>query len=230
MKPEVLRFPAPREMILAAAEGVVGRATSAAKARGRFVLALSGGSTPRPLHETLAAAPFVSRMPWDKTVLFWGDERCVPPADPASNYAMARQTLLDRLPRPPLAIARMEAERGAAPAAAAYEDVLRRLSPDGIDLALLGLGEDGHTASLFPGDPALDERERLAAPVSARGNPRVDRVTLTFPAFRAARAAFFLTRRPGKERALDSILAGSSGLPAARVAPRETLTWFISES
>ena len=166
--------------------------------------ALCGGSTPRPLYERLASA----RLPWADIALFFGDERCVPPDHPASNYRLAHETLLPHVP------ARVHPMPGETCDAAAYEAVLRdRLGPHpALDLALLGLGEDGHTASLFPGDPALDERERLVAPVQ---RPDFNRLTLTLPVFSASHLALFLVTGRTKRNALRALLEGGA-IPAAR--------------
>src|SRR5688500_12813158 len=160
-------------------------------------VALAGGSTPRGLYERLATAP----LPWADIEVFFGDERCVPPDDPASNYRLAHQALLRHVP------ARVYRMRGETCDAVAYEAVLRdRLGPrPALDLALLGLGEDGHAASLFPGDPALQERERLVARVQ---RPDFARLTLTLPVLSASRLALFLVTGAAKRDALRSLLEG----------------------
>ena len=167
--------------------------------------ALSGGSTPRGLYERLATAD----LPWADIEVFFGDERCVPPDHPASNYRLAHETLVRKVP------ARVYAMPGESCDAAAYEAVLRdRLGPRPVlDLALLGLGEDGHTASLFPGDPALEERERLVARVQ---RPDFARLTLTPPVLSSSKLALFLVTGAGKREALRSLLEGGP-VPAARV-------------
>ncbi|GAO02397.1 6-phosphogluconolactonase [Anaeromyxobacter sp. PSR-1] len=220
----LVRAADPAGLARAAAEEVARRAGEAVAARGRFAVALAGGSTPRALYEVLAdpAAPWRGRVPWARTEVWFGDERCVPPDHPDSNYRMAREALLDRVA--PAAVHRIEGERPPAEAAARYEAALRRdAEPDGapprLDLVLLGLGADGHTASLFPGSPALDERARwVAAPfVPAVG---AHRVTLTLPVLERARAIAFLVSGAGKRAALGRLLAaGPPAIPAARVRP-----------
>lgn len=169
-------------------------------------LALAGGSTPRKLYRALAEEPY----PWEEVEVFFGDERCVPPDHPDSNFRMAREALLARVP------ARVHRMPGETCDAAGYERVLREALGPGVpalDLAFLGLGEDGHTASLFPGDPALEERERLVVRVERPDHPRL---TLTYPVLNAAGLAVFLVSGPSKRGALMRLLAGDD-IPAARV-------------
>lgn len=170
-------------------------------------LALSGGSTPRALYEALR----VDDLPWADVDIFFGDERCVPPDHPDSNAGMARRALLDRVP------ARVHAMDGVGCDAAAYENELAAIfgagQPTAFDVALLGLGEDGHTASLFPNDPALAERKRLVARVERPDHPRL---TLTPPALTAARVALFLVAGASKRVPLRRWLAGEE-LPAAHI-------------
>lgn len=192
----------------------------AAAAAARFLqlrprtVALSGGSTPAPLYRYLARCTY----PWAETDIFFGDERCVPPDDPDSNYRMARETLLGAVP------ARVHPMPGDTCDAPAYEAELHAVFGPGLpafDLVFLGLGEDGHTASLFPGDPALDERERLVLPVD---RPDHHRLTLTLPVLSAAKAAIFLVTGAAKRGPLAQLLAGAD-IPAARVAAT-TVTIF----
>lgn len=208
-------------------------ATQAVSMRSRFAVALSGGSTPKSLYSLLAGDEFRGRIPWAQTHFFWGDERCVPPDDPQSNYRMTREALLSRVPVPAANIHRM---RGEDPdpqqAARRYEDELRAFfgqEPPRFDLVLLGLGEEGHTASLFPGSPALEERERLvAAPYVEK--LRAYRLTLTLPALNAAERVGFLVSGEKKRAILAQVLYGiaTPPVPAQRVRPRQgTLLWFI---
>jgi len=220
----------------AAAEEVVRRAESAVAERGRFAIALSGGATPQPLHALLADPnePFRGRIPWKRTHVFFGDERHVPPDQPESNYGMARATLLAKVPIPEENVHRMRGEIDAPSAAAQYEVELRRVlgGPDEavprLDLALLGLGGDGHTASLFPGSPALRETARLvAAPwVEHLGTHRI---TLTLPVLGAARAIVFLVSGEKKAaRAADVLEGDGAALPAGRVRPSDgDLLWML---
>jgi 6-phosphogluconolactonase len=206
---------------LAAGE-VARRARGAIAARGRFVVALAGGATPRRLHALLAApdGPFAGAIDWARVQVLLGDERRVPPDHPDSNYRMARETLLARVPIPPGQVRRWLAEDPDPDrAAAAYEGGLRALFPDGsprLDLALLGLGPDGHVASLFPGSPALEERRRWAVAAWA---PRLGafRLTLTWPVLLAARAVLLLAVGRDKAARAAEVLGGPGPLPAQRL-------------
>ena len=170
-------------------------------------VALAGGSSPRPLYERLAGCEF----PWPQTEVFFGDERCVPPGHPASNYRMANEALLSKTP------ARVHRMAGERCDAAAYEDELKQVFGPGLpvfDLVLLGLGEDGHTASLFPGDAALDEKERRVVRVQ---RPDFGRLTLTLPVLSAAKVAMFLVTGESRRDALRRLVERDD-IPAARVA------------
>jgi 6-phosphogluconolactonase len=200
---------------------------------GRFSVALSGGSTPRHLYGLLAANPFRARVRWDRVHIFFGDERCVPPDDDESNYRMAREALLDKVPVPLQNVLRMEGEIEPPTAAARYEDGLRRAFELGpgqtprFDLVFLGLGPDGHTASLFPGTPALGETERLAVanPVEKMGSTRL---TLTLPVLNAARRVVFLVAGKDKAQVLRQVLKGEPGqFPAQLVRPTDGELVFL---
>ncbi|HEX9289495.1 MAG TPA: 6-phosphogluconolactonase [Anaeromyxobacteraceae bacterium] len=220
-----------------AAEEVARRAEQAAAERGRFTIALAGGATPKRLYALLADAkePFRARIPWARTHVFFGDERHVHPGHPESNYGMARAALLSKVPIPPENVHRIRAEdTDAAAAATDYEAELRRvlvLAPGAVprlDLVLLGLGADGHTASLFPGNDALEERSRLvAAPFVDR--LRTHRITLTLPVLEAARAVAFVVSGAEKaERVADVLEGAGTGLPAGRVRVRDgDLLWLL---
>ncbi|MHB8874465.1 MAG: 6-phosphogluconolactonase [Myxococcaceae bacterium] len=202
-----------------------------------FALALSGGNAPRLLYRSLAEAP-AGVIPWERIHLFWGDERCVPPDDPASNYAMAQETLLSRVPVPPGNVHRVLSElRPPERAAAAYEETLRSFFGEegqwpSFDLALLGVGADGHTASLFPGHPALDERVRWVSAVHSPTASPSWRITLTLPVLSQSRRVFFLVAGSEKAQVTGEILGdpdrAARPLPAARVQAREQLIWFVS--
>lgn len=200
-------------LIAAAAAEVVRAAAHAVAEQGRFTWALSGGGTPRGLYRLLASDHYRERMPWSAVHFFWGDERHVPPDDAESNYRMAREEMLDAVPAPPENVHRIHAEEEAARAAVEYESELRSffaLSPGELprfDLVLLGIGKDGHTASLFPGNDAIHERERLViAPwVEAQ---RSFRITFTAPVLNSARRALFLVSGEEKAGALHAILEG----------------------
>jgi 6-phosphogluconolactonase len=175
-------------------------------------VALAGGSTPRPLYERLATCSF----PWTETELFFSDERCVPPDHDASNYRMAREALLSKVP------ATVHRMLGETCDAGAYEEDLSKVFGPGLpqfDLVLLGLGEDGHTASLFPGDPALDVTDRWVVRVE---RPDYARLTLTLPVLSAAKAVVFLVSGASKRAAMQQLLAGAD-IPAARVRASEQL-------
>jgi 6-phosphogluconolactonase len=203
----------------------------------RPVVCLSGGSTPRRLYERLAAQGFRERLPWDRLRFAFGDERFVPPDDPASNFRMAREAMFRHVPVPPAHILPVPTTDGTPEdAAARYERMLLELygapalSPGRplFDVTLLGLGEDGHTASLLPGEPVLAERTRLAA-VVAHGRPEV-RVTLTYPALESSRFVLFLVQGEGKRAILDRVLSGETGLPAGRLRPRGEVLWFVDRA
>jgi 6-phosphogluconolactonase len=213
-----------------AAHRFVARAQEAVAARGRFLVALAGGSTPRGAYELLAGDVFAPRVDWARVHVFWGDERCVPPDHTDSNYRMAREALLDRIPISAGNVHRMRGELVPEAAADAYEAELDEvLGAEGrFDLVLLGMGVDGHTASLFPGTQALEERERRVAAyyVEKLG---AWRVTLTLPALNAARRVLFLVGGAGKRDALNRVRAGEP-LPAALVRPEEgEVTWLVEK-
>lgn len=233
MKPDVRVFANVGELYLQAAAAVARTIEDAVRAAGRCSIALSGGSTPVPLY-TLLATRFRDLVPWARLHVFWADERYVPPGDPRSNQGMARSMLLDRVACPAANIHPMPT-LGPDPDRAArdYETVLddyfghHRVR---FDLALLGLGSDGHTASLFPGSPALDERARLVLAVTAPAEPSV-RLTLTPLAFAGSEATFFLVTGSAKARALDAVLTESADpalLPAAAVrAAAAAVVWWV---
>lgn len=237
----VERFPGADALMAGAAELVVSAAAAAIGAAGRFAVALAGGSTPRRLYELLASPAYARRVDWSRVQLFWGDERCVPPDDPASNYRMAREALLDHVPIPEVNVHRIRAEDRPARAAASYERELRHAfaTPVGrpsltvgrrFDLVLLGMGENGHTASLFPGLGAVREQERW---VVGEHVPEMSqwRVTLTPPLLNAAMHVAFLVAGAGKATMLQRVLEGPSepeALPAQAIAPVDgTLAWLV---
>lgn len=192
-------------------------------AKGRLSVALAGGSTPRRAYELLAADPLRQEIAWGRVHVFFGDERCVPPTDPRSNERMAREVLLDRVPIPREQIHPIRCGSDSRAEARRYEALLLRWfggSPR-LDLALLGLGEDGHTASLKPGSAALGERERLVAAVPDRGEG-FDRLTLTAPALNGAREVVFAVSGRSKAPALREVLEGHrrpSQFPAQLIHP-----------
>jgi 6-phosphogluconolactonase len=200
------------------AAAVAERLAAAAAAGAQLVL--TGGSTPRLAYERAAQAG----VDWSRASLWWGDERCVPPDDERSNYGMAQAALLDRLgDRGRPEVHRIPGELGPEEGARRYEQELRRVLGDepAFDLVLMGLGPDGHTASLFPHAPTLHERERLVVGAEPGLEPWVDRVTMTLPVFDRAREMIFLVAGSGKEDALRRVLSGERdpGTPASLVSP-----------
>jgi 6-phosphogluconolactonase len=214
------------------AQGVADWLSALAQAsNGNFAVCLSGGSTPQRLYEWLATPGIASRFPWRRSHWFWGDERFVPRDHPDSNYRMARVALLSRVPIPDDNIHAIPTE-GLSPeqAAAAYDTTLKRfygadmLSPERplFDVTLLGIGKDGHTASLFPGQPALREKRKWAvAVIGAKSEPRI---TLTYPALDSSRDVAFLATGDGKRGVVTGAKAGNCELPAVRPVGR--LHWF----
>jgi 6-phosphogluconolactonase len=205
---------------------------AAATKSGPFAVALSGGSTPRRLYERLAAPPYRDEFPWSRTHWFWGDERFVPVSDPQSNCRMVRESMLSHVPVPTVNVHPIPtAGVGARAAADAYERELRsfygaeRLDPARplFDATLLGLGPDGHTASLFPGTDVLKERNRWVAAVDTQLGMRV---TLTYPAIASSRRVLFLVEGREKRDILGRLLRGDPALPAAHVRPAGTLSVF----
>ncbi len=205
----------------------------AAAKEGTFAVSLSGGSTPRRLYEYLAGEPYLGRFPWSRTHWFWGDERFVPHNDARSNYRMVRETMLSRAPVPAANIHPSPTEGvSAEEAAAAYERELKsfygaeQLEPGRplFDVNLLGLGPDGHTASLFPGTAVLAEREKWAAAVA--GPKSEMRITLTYPALESSRHSAFLVAGKEKGAIFEQLRSGEGSLPAARFHPTGTLRIF----
>ena len=204
---------------------------------GPFAVCLSGGSTPRRLYECLAEPALAARFPWDRSHWFWGDERFVPHDHPDSNYRMAREALLSRVPIPENQIHPVPTS-GVSPdeAATAYEATLRAfygaasLDPGRplFGVTLLGIGDDGHTASLFPGQPALRETRRWAVPVI--GAKSEARITLTYPALDSSRDVAFLATGEGKREPVARAQAGDNALPAAKIHPVGHLHWFTDRA
>jgi len=204
----------------------------AAAGSGAFTVALSGGSTPRPVYEALATAPWRDRVPWGRVHWVIGDERFVPVADPQSNIGMIRRAMLDHVPVPPGNIHAVATE-GTTPeaASAAHAAAIERLrKPDGtlFDINFLGMGDDGHTASLLPGEPVLAVRDRLVAPVP-HGRENI-RITLTYPAIDASSLVVFLVAGAGKRAMLNTILSGGATVPAALVRPMAEPLWLVDRA
>jgi len=258
---EIRTFTDIQALSAAAADEIAAVAKASVKARGRFTIALAGGNTPRRAYELLATT-HRDAIDWGRTVVVFGDERFVPPDDPLSNYRMARDALLDRVPVPPEHVHVVPTSAPSAEEAAEqYEATLWTVLGDGgtantaateasqiqagslgaggsavtVDLALLGIGPDGHTASLFPNAPSVHERTRWVLPVDAPTHvqPAVPRVTTTLPFLNAARAVLFLVSGADKRAVLGEILGGGEDArryPAAMVAPRGRALWMIDQS
>lgn len=195
---------------------------------GQFTLVLSGGSTPRRLYELLGQ----SAIDWARTHLFWGDERCVPNDDPRSNYRLVAETLLSLAAVPPQNVHAMPAEIGSPDAGAkAYGEDLTRFFPGApvFDVVLLGMGPDGHTASLFPGAASLEEKARWVIAVDGKqGDPPVPRLTLTLPVLNNSKMVLFLVSGEKKKDLALRASSGDSALPAGRVRPRGALVWYFA--
>ena len=225
-------YPDLESLSRAAAALLVEQASLAVAARGRFSVALSGGKTPRRTYELLASQPFKEQAPWHRMHIFWGDERCVPLDDPRSNGLMAKETWLDHVPIPASQIHFLECAQAPAAAARQYEAQLRQFfagRPPRLDLVLLGLGDNGHTASLFPGTPVLKETERWAAEVYV-AEQDLYRVTLTAPFINQAARVAFLVAGAAKADVLREILHGPRDperLPAQLIQPQPgELLWL----
>jgi 6-phosphogluconolactonase len=236
---ELRRLTTPQDLFQAAADEVIRAATDAVAQRGRFTIALSGGSTPKNLY-TLIAANASANLPWDRMFFFWGDERHVPPDDPDSNYRMAKESFLSKVAIPPGNIFPIPAENPDASAAAeTYEQTLRTffaLAPGEFprfDLILLGMGPDGHTASLFPETAALQEKSRLVV-ANWVEKLNASRITLTLPVLNAARCVAFLVSGTDKAAVLHEVLEGSAPpekYPSKLVQPDEgRLIWFVDRA
>lgn len=220
-----------------AAEFFVTTARQAIEANGRFSVALSGGSTPESLHTLLATDTYAPRIDWANVHIFWGDERCVPPDNIDSNYRSANQMLLDSVPIPTENVHRMQGEIEPAQAAQSYEAELRAFFGDSdlprFDLIYLGLGADGHTASLFPHTDALQAEDQWVVPNYVE-DIRAWRLTLTAPAINAAANVVFLVTGDRKAAILREVLQGEQQpdkLPAQMIQPTDgKLVWLLDES
>lgn len=230
-------YPDPAAVARAAAEFVVEVCADAVDANDRFLIGLSGGATPRGLYERLAGPAYAERIPWGSVHVVWGDERCVPPFDPQSDYGMAKAALLDHVAIAEGHIHRIRGEDDPDVVAGEYERLLRRtfgamtgppptVPGARIDLVLLGMGDDGHTASLFPGTGAATEQQRWVMPVEAPTPPR-RRVSLTPPVLNAAAHALFLVTGVAKAPALAAVLEGPRDLDAYPAQAIVDAEWFV---
>lgn len=236
---EIRVLTTPQELFAAAAEEVVRLANEAVSARGRFTIALSGGSTPKSLYNLLATNARTT-LPWEKVFFFWSDERHVPPTDADSNYRTANEAMLSKVPVPPGNVFRVPAENpDAAAAAKEYESTVRKffgVEPGQFpkfDLILLGMGPDGHTASLFPGTAGLQERSRLVI-ANWVEKLKTHRLSFTFPVLNAARHVAFLVSGTDKAPVLRAVLeekVPGEQYPAKLVQPTDgNLTWFLDRA
>jgi 6-phosphogluconolactonase len=244
MMNEVRVFDSEEKLNAAAAEHITAAAIVAVEERGRFLLVLSGGATPRGVYLGLASE-HAERIDWSRAHLFWGDERCVAPDHPQSNYGMANESLLRRVSLPAANVHRIRGEEPPERAAMMYDrelaEFFRAATPADLgseyafDLVLLGVGDDGHTASLFPDSPALTVTGWAASARAPEPAAVAERVTLTLPAINSARECLFLVTGAAKRQVAQQILSSSAAaddggsplLPAARVRPRGRSVWFL---
>jgi 6-phosphogluconolactonase len=203
---------------------LVGNELAEAARSGKSIV-LTGGRTPGQAYQRAAA----DEPDWSAASLWWGDERCVPPEDERSNFRLARENLLDRIEAPPREVQRIRGELGADEAAREYDELLRRAR---LDYVLLGLGADGHTASLFPGQPTLDERERRAIPAEAKLEPFIERVTLTIPVLASAPEVVFIVTGEAKAEAVERAFARPPGpeTPASLIRSAEGHTRVVADA
>ncbi len=228
-------YPDQKTLNHAAAEFIVQQAKLSISDHGRFSVALSGGGTPRKVYELLALPPLREEIPWADVHVFWGDERCVPLDDPQSNALMAKKAFLDHVPIPSVQIHFINCSESPENAAMQYEEQLRAYfagAPPRFDLILLGLGENGHTASLFPYTPVLEETERWAAAVYIT-EQALYRVTLTLPIINRAAVTAFVVSGVSKSQVLEEVMEGHedpSRLPAQLIQPQHNggrLYWLL---
>ena len=237
-EPKIIVLNDADELYVRAAEETAHTAGESICTHGEFTLCLSGGSTPAATYDLLATRFHLS-VDWKEVQFFWGDERCVPPNDPESNFAMANRTMLGKLALKPDQVHRMRGEEEPAAAAKAYEEELRKHFGLGdgefprFDLIMLGLGDNRHTASLFPGDSALHETQRMVVAVEVDAKPR-KRLTLTPPAINNAQRIMFLATGQGKAAAVKDVLEGPRDpdkFPAQIVAPHDgEVIWMLDKA
>jgi 6-phosphogluconolactonase len=237
VQPDVRVYPDASALFGAAADEFEREAIAAVNSHGRFTVALSGGSTPKGLYRLLATR---ATLPWNKIYFFFGDERHVPPDDPESNYRMVRESLLSKVPILTENVFRIPAEDpSAAHAAATYEQTMKKFFQiDGerfphLDLVLLGMGPDGHTASLFPGTKALQEKSRWVA-TNWVEKLKADRITLALPVLNSAAVVMFLVSGPDKAQTLKEVLEGSQSgelFPSRLIQPADgELIWMVDRA
>jgi 6-phosphogluconolactonase len=232
MKAEQKILPDSPSLINAAAEHFVATARAAIAKRGVFYVALAGGSTPKGLYQKLATSPFVEQIDWSRVHLFFGDERCVPPTHDDSNFKMARQAMIDLVPIPAENVHRMPTESNEpADVAKRYAETMQEVMNGApFDLLLLGLGPDGHIASLFPETPALDVTDTLTTSLYVE---KFDswRVTMTYPVINAARQVIVFIAGEAKAEIVRNITTDAvSGLPVQRLSPENDYYWFMDKA
>ena len=235
--PEIRTYPDEQQLMQAAADEIVAVAQESIASRGRFSIALSGGSTPKSLYLLLATPDYASRFQWEEVHVFWGDERCVPPEHVDSSYGMARETLLDHVPIPPGNIHRIHGEDNPAKAALDYAQVLHAFFSNAanprFDFILLGMGDDGHTASLFPGTAALHEQTRWVVENYVE-TKQLWRITLSPFAINSAVNVAFLVSGANKAERLRDVHRGAyqpDRLPAQIVNPANgQLLWLVDSA
>lgn len=240
---DILISPTPDALNAALADAIVARAKDAIAARGRFSVALTGGSSPQGAYKLLAQSPRKDAIDWQHCFVFMSDERCVPFSDPRSNYGEAQRHFLNYVPLPPTNLLPIETDGGTPEQIAdAYAQTLASFfgtdvssAPPAFDLILLGLGDDGHCASLFPGKPTLNEMHKwVVSSTPGTLPPPVDRVTFTFPLLNAARAVLFVVNGDKKAVVVQDILEKAPPVvqnPAVGVQPSQgTVTWMIDQA
>lgn len=231
----IKKFKNQREASEAMAEAFRAIAEQAVEKNGRFTVALTGGSSPLILHELLSKPPYTESVPWDKTFVFWGDERAVPFDDEQNNAKMGFETLLNHIPVPATQIFRINSELPAEMAAETYEAILKKHFKEDprFDLILLGMGADGHTASIFPGTEAVHEDKRWVC-TGYNAEQKSKRITLTVPLINKAKNIFFSVFGDGKAKTLLNVRFGDydpDNFPSQLVKPEDgNLTWYIDEA
>lgn len=230
---EIRVFATLAELAAKAAETITEKIQKLLREKEKVSLVLSGGSTPRPLYELLATDEYRNRIAWNKLLVFFSDERCVPPDDPDSNYKMAYDNLLSRVPIPEKNIFRLRGEIDPEEAATDYESVIKKILGKELsfDLVLLGMGADGHIASLFPATTALQETKKLVA-ANYVDKLKAHRLTLTLPILNRARNVIFLVSGKDKAKAVSSVFTDASlqRLPARLIKPVEgNVVWFLDK-
>ncbi|MFC1534561.1 6-phosphogluconolactonase [Thermodesulfobacteriota bacterium] len=236
VKPNIIIKDDPTILAVAAAEIFTRSAKESISRKDSFTVAISGGSTPRTTHRLLAEEPYCSDIPWEKIHIFWVDERCVPKDDEASNYGAVEKDLLDKIPIYPDHVHLIPVEDPPEESAMRYQEELMeffQLEKSGVpafDLIFLGIGKDGHTASLFPGHEALEEDKRLIVAVNG-GDPCVSRITMTYLVINHARQIVFMVSGKGKSQVLKTVFENRKDLlPAQRVRPSQgKMIWLLDK-